>query len=91
MRQLGLLMAFGQMSDIVLVGAGGFEVGVGVGGGLVPIELHADNKSKHVSKVGMSRFTAESPLLDRERFLLSCAFSVNGVRFSGIVGTLSLT
>jgi hypothetical protein len=53
------------MSDIVLMGVGGFEADVGVGGGLVPMELHADNKSKHVSKVGMSRFTAESPLLER--------------------------
>ncbi len=55
-------MAFGQMSDIVLMGGAGFEVGVGIDGGLVPMELHADSKSKHVSKVGMSRFTAYSPL-----------------------------
>ena len=60
--QLGLLMAFGQMSDIVLMGVGDFEVcvgeGVDVDGGLVPMELHADSNSKHVIKVGMSRFTA---------------------------------
>lgn len=69
--QLELPMAFGQISDIVLMGVGGcdgFEVGVGVGvdAGLVPVELHADSNSKHVSKVGMSRFTAGSPLLERE-------------------------
>ena len=62
--QLGLLMAFGQMSDIVLIDVGGFEVGAGAGvdGGLVPMELHADSKSKHVIKADMSRFTAGSPL-----------------------------
>lgn len=66
--QLELPMAFGQISDIVLMGVGVFEVGVGVGvdAGLVPMELHADSNSKHVSKVGMSRFTAGSPLLERE-------------------------
>ena len=57
MRCNAVGIADGFWTDVryVLVGVGGFEVGlVGVvDGGLVPMELHADSKSKHVIKVGM--------------------------------------